>query len=171
MSENCCDVFPRLIFSYTNCGHLFNLTFPCKSWVLWKPGKDPGIWSGCWVIHHLREDGSVAELPQGEKWGLAANSPLTLLIPSYVRGHHRHWGSSYFVFCVFALREFLLYEKQKPKVFSSCRSPSLVVPGNQASFSTQCLQKITAKELLWDLFKKPEICSRNGILPGSNRVF
>lgn len=41
-----------------------------------------------------------------------------------------------FVFPVFALREFLLCEKQKPKAFSSCQSPSFVVPGNQASSST-----------------------------------
>lgn len=67
---------------------------------------------------------------------------------------------------MFAPREFLLCEKQKAKAFSSCQSPSFVMPGNQASSSTCCLQKITAKELLWDLFKKPEICSRTGIKLG-----
>lgn len=76
-----------------------------------------------------------------------------------------------FVLPVIALREFLLCEKQKAKAFSSCQSPSFVVPGNQASSSTCCLQKITAKELLLDLFKKPEIYSRTGPLQESNWEF
>lgn len=45
--------FPDLFFSYTNHGHVFSLTFPCK------PGKGAGLWPGCWVIHHLEEDSTV----------------------------------------------------------------------------------------------------------------
>lgn len=43
---------------------------------------------------------------------------------------------------MFALREFLLCEKEKAKAFSSCQPPNLEVLGNKASSSTYYPQKI-----------------------------
>jgi len=55
---------------------------------------------------------------------------------------------------MFALREFLLCEKEKAKAFSSCQSPSLEVLVNKANSSTYYPQKISQSNCVKTL-KKP----------------
>lgn len=67
----------------------------------------------------------------------------------------RVWLFYLIVSPMFALREFILCEKQKAKAFSSCQPPSLEELGSKASSSTYYPQKIPQSNCLKTLKKNP----------------